>query len=63
MPQATKHQLGIRGEVKSCWKILDDIKQILQESYDKKQHSADWYMSGLISMRRMRMLCKITLII
>lgn len=39
--------MAIREEVQLCRKIPDNIKQILQESYDKKQEATDAYISGV----------------
>jgi hypothetical protein len=48
--RAKKHQLGIPGQVKPCRKIPADIKQQLQESYDKKKASVDAFMSEVVSL-------------
>jgi hypothetical protein len=48
--RAKKHQLGIPGQVKPCRKIPTDIKQQLQESYDKKKASVDAFMSEVVSL-------------
>ncbi|XP_073219750.1 uncharacterized protein [Cicer arietinum] len=39
--RARQHQLGIRGDVKSCRKIPPDCKLLLQTDYDEKQALKD----------------------
>lgn len=39
--------MTIKEKVKSCTKIWDDIKQLVQESHDKKKNVIDVYMSGV----------------
>lgn len=43
--RAKQHQLGIKGNVKSCTQTPEDIKLILQE-YEDKKLAAKKYMSG-----------------
>lgn len=37
----------MKEKVKSCTKIWDDIKQLVQESHDKIKNVIDVYMSGV----------------
>jgi hypothetical protein len=48
--RAKKHQLGIPGQVKRCTKIPADIKQQLQERYDKNKAAVDAFMSEVVSL-------------